>query len=197
MVGQVAEIRLHGRGGQGVVLGSEIIAHAAVMEGKFARTFPEFTAARRGAPVVSYLFIGDPAMATRSAIVNPGYLVVFDPKIHSVIPGWVFGGFKERGVLLQNTTKSPEEVAEELKTLVPHVKPGLIATLDATGIALKYTRRPIPNIAIAGAFSRVTNLVKLESLAEAVKARFPQATWESNLKVLEEGYNSVSIKVIG
>ncbi|MEM2025411.1 MAG: 2-oxoacid:acceptor oxidoreductase family protein [Desulfurococcaceae archaeon] len=196
MAGQVAEVRLHGKGGQGIVIGSELIAHAAVMDGKFARTFPEFTSARRGAPVVSYLFIGEATMAARSAIVNPEYLVVFDPKIHTVVPGWVFGGFRENGVFIQNTTRSPDEVLEELKTLVPHVKPRLVATLDATGIALKHTRRPIPNIAIVGAFSKVTNLVKVDLLAEAVKARFPQATWENNLKVLEEGYNSVTVKEV-
>jgi len=188
---------MHGRGGQGIVVGAELIAAAAVSEGKFARTFPEFTAARRGAPVVSYLFIGDPSMASRAAIVNPEYLVVFDPKLHLIIPRVVFAGFREGGVYIQNTTKSPREIAEELKNLTPSVKPRVIATLDATGIALKYTGRPIPNIAIAGAFSRVTGLVGLESLAKSVKSRFPQRTWEGNLKALEEGYNSVRIEVLG
>lgn len=192
----VAEIRMHGKGGQGVVIGAELIAYAAVIEGKFARAFPEFTAARRGAPVVSYLFIGEPSMASRAAITNPEYLVVFDPKLHSVIPGVVFSGFRNGGVWIQNTTKSPKEVVEELKTYIPSIKPRTVATIDATGIALKHTGRTIPNVVMVGAFSKVTGLVELRSLAEAVKYRFPQRTWEGNLKALEDGYNSVAVEVL-
>ena len=186
------EIRLHGRGGQGVVLYSELIARAALYEGSFARSFPWFGIARRGAPVTAFVVIGEEDKITRSMVYNPKYVVVLDPQLHKVMPG-VTRGIRGGGVYIQNSTKTPDELLEELEL---DVKLGVIATIDATGIAMKYMGVPIPNIVMLGAFARVTNLITFDSAVKAVKARFPKDAWENYLKCLEAGYENIRVEVL-
>lgn len=187
------EIRLHGRGGQGVVLCSELIALAALYDGKFARAFPWFGIARRGAPVTSFIMIGKSNEITRSMIYNPRYVMVLDPRLHKVMPA-VTSGIREGGVYIQNSLKKPTELLKELKLCT---KLRTIATVDATGLAIKYMGIPTPNIAMLGAFAKVTGLITLNSAAKAVKAKFPEELWEKYLKCLEAGYNKVHVKVLG
>ncbi len=99
------EIRLHGRGGQGVVLCGELIALTALYDGKFSRAFPWFGIARRGAPVTAFVVIGEKNEITRSMIYNPKYVVVLDPTLHRVLLT-VTQGIREQGVFVQNTTKT-------------------------------------------------------------------------------------------
>jgi len=187
------EARLHGRGGHGVVMCAELIAQAAVYDGKFARSFPWFIAARRGAPVAASLIIGDPDKITRSMVYNPKYVLVLDPRLHRVMPE-VTKGIMEGGTYIQNSTKTPAEILKELKL---DVKLKTVATLDATGLAREHMGIPIPNIAMVGAFAKVTNLITLDSARKAVKARFSEELWERYLKCLEAGYENVRVEVIG
>jgi len=186
------EIRLHGRGGQGVVLCSELIALAALYDGKFARAFPWFGIARRGAPVTSFIMIGKPNEITRSMIYSPKYVMVLDPHLHKVMPS-ITDGIKDGGIYIQNTVKEPNELINELNL---KVKLSIVASVDATGLAMKYMGVAIPNIAMLGAFARVTGLITLDSAKKAIKAKFPERVWDSYIKCLEAGYKEVRIKVM-
>ena len=187
------EIRLHGRGGQGVVLCSELIALAALYDGKFARAFPWFGIARRGAPVTSFIVIGGANEISRCMVYNPKYVMVLDPQLHRVMSA-VTNGIREDGVYVQNSVKAPTDLLKEIKV---GSKLKVIASVDATGLAIKHMGVPIPNIAMLGAFAKVTGLITLDSAARAVKARFPERLWEKYLKCLEAGYNEVHVEVLG
>ncbi len=186
------EIRLHGRGGQGVVLCSELIALAALHDGKFARAFPWFGMARRGAPVTAFVSIGDLREFSRSMIYEPKHVMVLDPRLHRVLPS-VTDGLREGGTYIQNTSLKPSEVLKELRL---KVRPGKIASIDATRYALEYMGRPIPNIVMLGAFARVTGLISLDSAIKAVKERFPENLWDSYVKCVRIGYEKVLVEVV-
>ncbi len=186
------EIRLHGRGGQGVVLCSELIALAALHDGKFARAFPWFGMARRGAPVTAFVSIGEPGRISRSMIYEPKHVMVLDPRLHKVLPS-VTAGLKEGGTYVQNSPRQPKEVLRELKLSVRLSK---VATVDATKHAMELIGRPIPNIVMLGAFARVTGLITLESAIKAVKERFPESLWGPYERCVRVGYEGVSMEVI-
>jgi len=183
----VDEIRLHGSGGQGVVVSGELIAIAASFEEKFCRVFPVYGAARRGAAVVAFAQIGSPEEATRAQVYTPKYLFVLDPKMLGGSD--VARGLREDGIVVANSSKEPEEVAESLKTRVSKV--GII---DATAIGIEILGRPIPNTALLGAFTKVTHLISLTSLKKAIKKRFDREAADLNVKAAEVGYERVRIK---
>lgn len=182
----VEEIRLHGMGGQGVVACGELIAIAALHEGKFCRAFPFYGSARRGAPVLAFAQIGDESEATRSMIYHPGYILVLDPALPESTD--VTEGLTKGGTILYNTKNSLEEAAYLFKT--DFSKLGVI---DATGIAERVIGRPIPNTTMLGAFSKITHLIELESIEKAILKRFEEKTANTNINAAREGYNSVKI----
>ena len=186
------EIRLHGRGGQGVVVCAELMALAALYDGKMARSFPWFGIARRGAPTTAFVVMGDPSEFYRCMVYNPKYVVVLDPQLHVVSPE-VTSGIKENSVYVQNSTKEPRELLGELG---PRVKLRVVATVDATGLALEYMGTPIPNIAMLGAFVKATGLVSLSSAERAVKARFPEKLWDKYVECLKASYEKTRVEVL-
>jgi 2-oxoisovalerate ferredoxin oxidoreductase gamma subunit len=180
----VEEIRLHGMGGQGVVAAGELIAIAALYEGKFCRAFPMYGSARRGAPVLAFAQIGEESEATRSMIYYPKYLLILDPMMPETMD--VTSGLREGGVVLFNTKRSPKEALDLFD-----VKLSMIGVLDATGIAEKVIGRPIPNTTLLGAFSRSTGLLKLESVNKAIEKRFSGRIAEINIEAAKAGWDSV------
>lgn len=183
----VDEIRLHGMGGQGVVAAGELIAIAASYEGKFCRAFPMYGSARRGAPVLAFAQIGEESEATRSMIYYPGYLLILDSAMPETMD--LTSGLKEGGVILFNTQIPPVEAAKLFD-----VKLSKLGTVDATGIAERVLGRPIPNTAILGAFSKVTGLLKLESVNRAIAKRFSGRLAEINVEAAKVGYDSVKVE---
>ena len=186
------EIRLHGRGGQGVVLCGELIALAALYDGKFSRAFPWFGIARRGAPVTAFVVIGEKDEITRSMIYNPKYVVVLDPTLHRVLPT-VTQGIREQGVFIQNTTKNTKEILNELKL---NVKLSTIATIDAMKIAMDILGKPIPNTVMLGAFCRVTKLISLNSALKAIEHRFSPNDVDKNKECVKLGYQLVKVEEV-
>ncbi len=182
----IEEIRLHGRGGQGVVVSGELMAIAASYEGKFCRAFPFYGASRRGAPVVAFVQIGDPEEATRAQVYTPRYLFILDPRM--VGAAGVIKGLKEGGVAVANSGKEPEEVADSLG-----VKLSKVGVVDATAIGIEILGRPIPNTALLGAFAKTTGLLRLDSLERAIRKRFQGEAAELNVKAAEMGYERVRI----
>ncbi|WP_460122921.1 2-oxoacid:acceptor oxidoreductase family protein [Stetteria hydrogenophila] len=180
------EIRWHGRGGQGAVTASEIVAAAAILEGKYALAFPEFGAERRGAPVKAYTRISDSPLVPRTPIVNPDIVVVLDP---SLLELNVVEGLKPGGVVVVNHSGTPEEVAKILKLTVP----AKVAVVDATSIAIKRLGRPIVNTAILGALVRATGIVSLDTVVRLVAERFPGKLGEANVQAVRDAYESTLI----
>lgn len=162
------EFRMHGRGGQGTVVASKILAVAAFKTGKYVQSFPQFGVERRGAPVTAFVRIGEPGeLFVRSFIYTPDLVVVLDPTLLTAIN--VLEGLKKGGWVLVNTPEPPE------KLQIPETFS--VATVDATAIALKYqlgTRtQPIVNTAILGGLARVLEWLPLEKVEEAIREEVP------------------------
>jgi pyruvate ferredoxin oxidoreductase gamma subunit len=182
----VDEIRLHGMGGQGVVAAGELMAMAASFEEKFCRAVPMYGSARRGAPVLAFVQIGEESEATRSMIYHPGYLLVLDPTLPETTS--ITGGLIEEGVIVFNTPKPAEEAAG-----VFDAKLSKFGVVDATGIAERVLGRPIPNTTMLGAFAAVTGLLRLESIYEALEKRFDPRIAEMNKDAARAGYEEVEV----
>jgi 2-oxoacid:acceptor oxidoreductase gamma subunit (pyruvate/2-ketoisovalerate family)/2-oxoacid:acceptor oxidoreductase delta subunit (pyruvate/2-ketoisovalerate family) len=180
----VIEIRFHGRGGQGAVIASELLAQAAFLDGKMPQSFPFFGVERRGAPVTAFTRIDDQPIGVRTSITAPDVVVVLDPGLLQTTP--VTDGLKTGGLLLVNTAKAPEQLRAPLGV---HR-----AAVDATHIALAHglgtTMLPIVNTAVLGALARATGVVSLEALSRAIE-QFVPARPEENCLAARDGYSKV------
>ncbi len=175
------EIRFHGRGGQGTVVASKILADAIAKEGNYVQAYPEFGVERRGAPVYAFIRIDDKPIYDKSRIYEPDHVVVVEPTLIEAID--VTKGLKEGGWIIVNSDKKPEELDFPDKYKV--------ATIDATDIALKHklgTRAaPIVNTAIVGAVVKILGLVRIESVLGAVREGVPIKP-EDNVKAAREAF---------
>ncbi len=178
------EIIFHGRGGQGAVVGADILADAAMRDGKYSQSFPTFGAERRGAPVMAFTRINDKPIRVRCQIYEPDYVIVLDQTISKTTN--LTSGLKPDGSVIINTPLTADKVREE-----KIVNQGKIFPIDATSIATKILGSPILNTVILGAFSAATGEVKLKSLFEAVESRFSKVVAEKNNKAMEEAYSVV------
>ena len=180
------EIRIHGRGGQGAVIASKLLASAFFKEGKYVQSFPTFGVERRGAPVAAFVRVDDEPILVRSQIYEPDHIIVLDPTLIEAVD--VTHGLKSGGWVLINTTQDPEKFSE--------LGPFRIATVDASGIATRHRlgskTHPIVNTAILGAFARITGFVKLESILEAIQEEIPIAP-DRNVKAAREAYELVRV----
>jgi pyruvate ferredoxin oxidoreductase gamma subunit len=175
------EIRFHGRGGQGAVTASRIIAIAAYEEGKYSQAIPMYGTERRGAPLTAFVRIDDVRVRERELVHNPEISIVLDPLIakqQSVVDNLTPGG-----LVLLNTADEPEDVK-----LGGDFK---VATVDATTIALETLGRPITNTAILGAFAKITGLISVESIEKAIMKNFPGRLGEMNVAAVRASYERV------
>lgn len=175
-------IRIHGRGGQGAVTASRLLAEAAYIEGMFSQAIPMYGTERRGAPLTAYVRLDDMRVRERELVHNPDMVIVLDPLLSTEQS--VADGLKKDGLLVLNLPYPPEEV--EIGGDFN------IATVDATRIALEILKRPITNTAILGAFSRVAGMPKLESIEKAILKRFPGRLGEMNIDAIRKSYEEVS-----
>lgn len=187
---QITEIRWHGRAGQGIKTAATILAQAALREGKYAQSIPEFGPERRGAPVQAFNRLSDTQFFMHSSVTQPEVVIVVDPHLMATIP--VTDGLKQGGWIIINTPLPPEE-AQSLW----HLKAYKVAVVNASHIARETLKQDIPNVPVLGAFARVTNLLALETLqtdtVQRLQKRFrdrPQVI-EANLAALERGFNEV------
>ena len=180
------EIRWHGRGGQGAVTSTELLAQAAIDEGKFAQAFPSFGPERRGAPVLAFVRINNKEpIRVRSEIKEPDIVVVLDSSLLRIAN--VVLGLKENGVLIINTKKSLTDTESELR-----VKQKL-AVIDAIKIARELLGVPIVNTAMIGALLRATEVVKLDSLLMPLKHRFGRLA-EGNINAMKKAHDETLVK---
>ena len=183
----MVEIRIHGRGGQGVVTASDLIAYAAFAEGSHAQAFPSFGSERTGAPVVAYSRICDTEIRTREPVLYPDVVIVQDPTLLPIID--VFSGLSSEGYALINSTKGIDDIG--LAELAAHYPPGHIVTIPATDIAREHTGRPVPNAVLLGALAALTGLYKLESVSAAIRQRFPGKVGDMNVEAAQAAYEYV------
>lgn len=158
------EIRFHGRGGQGAVTSVELLALAAIEEGKFAQGFPSFGPERRGAPVLAFCRVDDRHIRLRCKIANPDVVVVLDASLLNIQKP--AADLKENGIIVLNTNKTPAEIRREFgykQTL---------ALVDANTIAREVLGVPIVNTTMIGALLRATGVVAVESMETPLKERF-------------------------
>lgn len=158
------EIRWHGRGGQGAVTSVELLALAAIGEGRYAQGFPSFGPERRGAPVAAFNRVAEERIRVRSGVYTPDVVVVLDESLVGLVN--VAEGLKPDGVLIVNTTKPAKDIRDIVKFS------GRIALVDATGIAWKELGVPITNTTMLGALVGVTKIVKFDSLKGPIDHRF-------------------------
>lgn len=176
------EIRLHGRGGQGAVTASRIIATAAYEEGKYSQAIPMYGTERRGAPLTAYVRIDKVRVRERELVHHPDISICFDPLIS--LQQAVANDLKPNGKVLLNVPFAPDksELAGDIE----------IATVDATSIALETLGRPITNTALLGAFSKATGIVSIESIEKAIKKYFPGRLGDMNIAAVKKSYEKVS-----
>ena len=171
------QIRIHGRGGQGVVTAAELLSVAAFLEGAHAQAFPSFGSERTGAPVVSFCRVDDKEIRLREPILEPDALIVQDPTLFKAID--VIQGLKADGYLLVNSNRSFSELG--LTEIVGKLPAGHARVVPATELALKHVGRPLPNAALLGAFAALTGIVHLHSVAAAIRQAFPGAIADANV----------------
>jgi len=175
------EIRFHGRGGQGAVVASKILAAALFKEGKYAQAFPAFGAERRGAPVMAFTRFDKKTITRRSQVYEPDHVVVLDEPILEVVD--VTAGLKPGGWILINSPKP--------SLAFPKLAKFRVATVDANRIAhengLGTATAPVVNTVILGAFAKVTGLVGLTAIVEGIEENMPTKT-EANVDAAKAAY---------
>ena len=181
------QIRLHGRGGQGVVTGAEMLSIAAFLQGRHAQAFPSFGSERMGAPVVAFCRIDDKEIRLREPIMEPDALIIQDiTLLHQVD---VFGGLNGDGYILINTSRSFDELG--IGEFVSGFRPERLCTVPATELALKHVGRPVPNAGLLGGFAAVTGLLSLDSVAAAIRDKFSGKVAEGNIAAATAAYEIV------
>ena len=183
---QLVEIRWHGRGGQGAVTSAELLARAAINEGKYAQAFPLFGMERRGAPVQAFDRI-DPTkpVRVRGEVLEPDVVVVLDPTLLNIVN--VTAGLKEKGLLILNTSKGIEKFEEEFGVKYR------LASVDATKIARELMGVNIVNTTMLGAILKVVAVVDMESLVEPIEQRFERLA-ERNINAMKRAYEETVTK---
>jgi pyruvate ferredoxin oxidoreductase gamma subunit len=181
------QVRIHGRGGQGVVTAAELLSVAAFLGGKHAQAFPSFGSERTGAPVVAFCRIADTPIRLREPVMAPDALIIQDPTLlHQVN---VFGGLAGGGFILINTAKS--FAALGLLEFARGFRPERLLTVPATELALKHVGRPLPNAALLGAFAALTGAITLDAVQSAIRARFAGKVAQANAAAAAEAHDIV------
>jgi len=181
------QVRIHGRGGQGVVTAAELLSVAAFREGRHAQAFPSFGSERTGAPVVAFCRIDDRPIRLREPILAPDALIIQDPTLLHQVD--VFAGLVPDGYVLVNTTRSLEELG--LGEFLAHFNPARICTVPATELALKHVGRPVPNAALLGGFAAISGRISLESVNAAIREKFGTKIAEANVAAATEACDHV------
>ena len=156
------EVRIHGRGGQGVVTAAELLSLAAFDEGRYAQAFPSFGSERMGAPVVSFCRIDDHEIRVREPVMEPDALIIQDPTLLHQVD--VFGGLKPDGFILINSAKSFDELG--LGDFVKDFRHERLLTVPARELAREHTGRPVANAALLGGFAALSGLISLDAVAQ-------------------------------
>ncbi|PIP20751.1 MAG: pyruvate ferredoxin oxidoreductase [Candidatus Omnitrophica bacterium CG23_combo_of_CG06-09_8_20_14_all_40_11] len=181
------EIRIHARAGQGAITTAALLGYAYFLKGMYPYAFPNFGAARMGAPMNAFVRVDAKPVRLRSQIYEPDYVMVVDA---TLMRGFnCFSGLKENGIAIINEKEGAE---------IPKVKAKQkIFVVPATEIALKTIGRPLGNTALIGAFAAATGELDLDTLLEAIKKRFSGKAQEGNIQAVTQGYEYIKKNKIG
>jgi pyruvate ferredoxin oxidoreductase gamma subunit len=181
------EIRLHGRGGQGVVTAAELLSVAAFLDGREAQAFPSFGSERMGAPVVSFCRIAQTPIRVREPVTAADAVIVIDATLLHHVD--LFAGLTPDAYVLINSSRSVVDLG--LADLLEAQPPGRVVAVPATDTARRHLGRPLPNICLLGAFAALTDAVSLASIETAVRARFAGPVAEANIQAARASYASI------
>lgn len=183
---EITEIRWHGRGGQGAVTSAELVARAAIAEGKEARAFPSFGPERRGAPVLAFVRVSSgPPIRVRTEITSPDVVVVLDPRLISAVD--VTAGLKPGGLVVINTKKTLDGF--------PQFARWRLATVNATEIAREVLGITIVNTTMIGALVRATDVIQLESVARPLDEVFGRLG-RNNFQAMQRAYQETKMREV-
>jgi pyruvate ferredoxin oxidoreductase gamma subunit len=173
-------VRIHGRGGQGVVTAAELLSVAVHASGRYAQAFPSFGSERTGAPVVAYCRVDDQPIRLREPVLHPDGLIVQDATLLHQID--VFAGLADDGYVLLNSSSPIAEL---------NVPTQRYAAVPATELARTHLGRPVPNIALLGGFAALTGLVPIEAVVDAIRNRFTGQLADGNVAAARAAYEMV------
>ena len=187
------QVRIHGRGGQGVVSAAEMLSLAAFDEGRYAQAFPSFGSERMGAPVMAFCRFDDKEIRTREPVLEPDALIIQDPTLlHQVN---LFSGLRPGGYILINSTRSFDELG--IGDFVRNFDHRHLCTVPATELALKHVGRPLPSAALLGGFAAISGQLQFESVAKAIQEKFPGKVGAANVAAARAAYELTFAAVNG
>lgn len=178
------QIRIHGRGGQGVVTAAEMLSVAAFEQGRHAQAFPSFGSERTGAPVIAFCRMDDQPIRLREPILAPDVLIVQDPTLLHQVD--VFQGLQPDGYVLINSQRSFHDLG--LADIEARFRRERLTTLPASDIARKHLGRPLPNAVLLGGIAALSGLITLDAVAHAIRSRFTGKVAEGNVAAATEAY---------
>lgn len=186
---QLTEIRWHARAGQGAVTAAKLVADTALLQGNYIQAMPEYGPERTGAPLKAYTRVSSEPIEVHNNIQNPDIVIVLDDTLLASTN--VMEGIREDGVLIFNTTMTPEEVRQAVNAPASM----RVATVDASGIAMATIKKDMPNTPIVGALAKVTGLFPLDLVKERLVItfgkKFSQEMIDANLASVERAYQEV------
>ena len=185
------QIRIHGRGGQGVVTAAELLSVAAFQDGKFAQAFPSFGSERMGAPVMAFCRIHDQPIRSREPVYHPDGLLIQDPTLLHHVD--VFSGVQSRAIVLIDSERNVDELG--LGEFVGEHPDLQVMTIPASDLSMKHLGRPIANVTMVAGYAGITGVVSLESLLHAISGRFPGQVGKMNGAAAAEAYEQISASI--
>jgi pyruvate ferredoxin oxidoreductase gamma subunit len=181
------QVRIHGRGGQGVVSGAEMLSVAAFHEGRYAQAFPSFGSERMGAPVMAFCRIDDKEIRLREPVMEPNALIIQDPTLLYQVD--LFKGLAASGYIIINSRRPFEELG--LGDFINAFDRRRLAAVPATDLAMTHVGRPVPNVPLLGAFAALSGEIRLESVVAAIRSKFPSRVAEGNVSAAAAAYELV------
>ncbi len=187
------QVRIHGRGGQGVVTASELLSVAAFDEGKHAQAFPTFGSERTGAPVVSFCRIDDREIRSREPVSHPDAVLIQDPTLLHQVD--LFGGLSTDGYILLNSERDFDELG--MDEFIAGFRPERVRTMPATKIAREHLGRPLPNSVLLGGFAGLCDVIELDAVTQALRDRFPGKLGDMNTAAASAAFEFVRGSLAG
>jgi len=185
------QVRIHGRGGQGVVTAAEMLSIAAFEQGRHAQAVPSFGSERTGAPVVSFCRIDDKAIRSRDPVLSPDLLIIQDPTLLHQVD--VFQGLEPHGHVLINSARSPEELG--IADVMERLPEARFVSLPASEIAKRHLGRPLPNAVLLGGAAALTGIVTLDAVVHAIGDKFGGEIARRNIDAATEAFEHVAALV--
>lgn len=181
------QVRIHGRGGQGVVTAAELLSVAAFIDGHEAQAFPSFGSERMGAPVMAFCRIADEPIRVREPVTQPDAIIIQDPTLLHHVD--LFAGLNESGCVLVNSTHSWADLG--LSELSDRFATARLLTVPATDYARVHTGRPIANTCLLGGLAALTGVVTIEAVEQALRERFAGPVGAGNVAAARATYDHV------